>query len=182
MLEPKIRILFAAALAALPLAARAEPARDGQHDFDFHIGTWRLHVKKLKAPLHGSKEWVELDGTSVVRPLWGGKAHVEEIELDAPGGGHLEGMTVRTYSPTSHQWTATWGSQQVGRFDTPAVGELEGDHGAFYDQEPFEGRTILVRLLWSNITRTSAHVEQAFSADGGKTWEVNWIAQQTRVP
>jgi len=90
-------------------------------------------------------------------------------------------MTVRLYSTTSHQWSLYWANQQNGHFDQPVVGELRGDHGELYDQEPWEGRMILVRYIWSKITPKTAHFEQAYSDDGGKTWEVNWIIDQTRV-
>lgn len=168
-------------LAAGAATAAAEP-RDGQHDFDFELGTWKIHLKKLKAPLHGSKEWIDFDGTSTTRPLWGGKAQVEEFEVDSPVVGRIEGMTVRLYSPTSHQWSLNWANQKTGHFDTPTIGESKGDHGEFYDMEMFEGRSILVRFIWSKITPKTAHFEQAFSDDGGKTWEVNWITDQTRTP
>ena len=169
-------------LLAIPLAAAAEP-RDGQHDFDFELGRWKLQLRKLKAPLKGgTKEWLAFSGTSVTRPAWNGKAQVEEFEVDSPVAGHIEGMTVRLYSPTSHQWSLNWANQKNGRFDVPTVGAfLKDGYGEFYDQEVFEGRTILVRYIWSNITKTSAHFEQAFSDDGGKTWEVNWITDQQRV-
>ncbi|HET9626038.1 MAG TPA: hypothetical protein VFP84_31975 [Kofleriaceae bacterium] len=165
-------------------AAAAVPSpelRDGQHDFDFELGKWKIQLKKLKAPLHHSNEWLEFSGTSTTRPLWNGKAQVEEFEVDSPVAGHLEGMTVRLYSPTSHQWSLNWANQKNGRFDTPTVGEAKDGRGEFYDQEMYEGRMIFVRFVWSNITPRSAHFEQAFSADGGKTWEVNWITDQTRI-
>jgi hypothetical protein len=158
----------------------AEP-RDGQHDFDFEIGRWKIHLKKLKDRLKGSHEWIEFDGTTVTRPLWNGKAVIEEMEVDAPVAGHIEGMTVRLYSPTAHQWSIYWANQKNGRFDNPMSGEFKDGRGEFYDQEPWEGRMILVRYIWSNITPKSAHFEQAFSDDGGKTWEVNWITDQQRI-
>lgn len=91
-------------------------------------------------------------------------------------------MTVRMYSPTAHQWFLNWANAKNGRFDVPTIGEFKGDHGEFYDQEMFEGRMILVRYIWSNITKTTSHFEQSFSDDGGKNWEVNWITDQQRVP
>jgi hypothetical protein len=171
----------AIALALLTAPAAAEP-RDGAHDFDFELGTWKLQLKKLEHPLSGQKKWLDYTGTSVTRPLWGGKAQVEELEIDSPTAGHLEGMTVRMYSPTAHQWFLNWANAKNGRFDVPTIGEFKGDHGEFYDQEMFEGRMILVRYIWSNITKTTSHFEQSFSDDGGKNWEVNWITDQQRVP
>lgn len=173
-------ILFALAVTTLGTPVSAEP-RDGQHDFDFELGKWKLRLKKLKEPLHNSTEWIELNGTSVTRSVWNGKAQLEELEVDSPVSGHIEGMTVRLYSPTSRQWSLNWANQKNGRFDVPTVGEFKDGRGEFYDQEMFEGRMILVRYIWSQITPKSAHFEQSFSADGGKTWEVNWITDQTRV-
>jgi hypothetical protein len=170
----------AIALASLSLAAAPEP-RDGQHDFDFELGRWKVKLKKLAHPMHGSHEWSEFEGTSVTRPLWNGRAQVEEFEADSPVVGHIEGMTVRLYSPTAHQWSLNWANQKNGHFDVPTVGEFRDGRGEFYDGEAFEGLMILVRYVWSNITKTSAHFEQSFSDDGGKTWEVNWITDQTRV-
>jgi hypothetical protein len=179
-------IALAAALWLLPPfgAAAAEPPKaelhDGQHDFDFELGRWKITLKRLKNPLHGSHEWVEFSGTSTTRPLWDGRSQVEEFEVDAPEG-HIEGMTVRLYSPVSRQWSLYWANQKNGHFDVPTIGEFKNGRGEFYDQEMFEGRAILVRYIWSNITPKSAHFEQSFSTDGGKTWEVNWITQQTRI-
>jgi len=178
--------LAALALAVRPAATGADPAhavepRDGQHDFDFEIGKWKLKLKRLKERLHNSHDWEEFNGTSVTRPAWGGKAQLEEFEVDSPSAGHIEGMTVRLYSPTSHQWSLYWANQKNGRFDIPTVGEFKDGRGEFYDHEMWEGRMVLVRYIWSNITPKSAHFEQAFSPDGGKTWEVNWITDQTRV-
>ena len=155
--------------------------RDGQHDFDFEHGSWKIQLHKLKQALHGSHEWVDFVGTSVTRPLWGGKSNVEEFEVDSPVVGRIEGLTLRLYSSTSHQWSLYWANQKVGTFGVPTVGQFGANGvGEFYDQEDFEGRKILVRFIWSKITPTSAHFEQAFSDDGGKTWEVNWITDQTR--
>jgi hypothetical protein len=173
--------LLALALAPRPAAAEA-PVRDGQHDFDFELGRWKLKLRKLEHPLHGSTKWLEFAGTSVTRPAWDGKAQVEELEVDSPTAGHIEGLTVRLYSPTSHQWSLYWANQKNGHFDIPTVGEFIKDgHGEFFDHEMIEGRMVLVRYIWSGITPKSAHFEQSFSTDGGKTWEVNWITDQTRV-
>jgi hypothetical protein len=167
----------AAARADTPVIA---PTRDGQRDFDFLFGTWKVHVRRLKNPLRGSNEWYEMSGTSVVRPIWGGKANIEEVQSDGPNG-HMEAVMVRLYSPASRQWALYWANQKSARFDVPTVGEFKDGRGEFYDQELYEGRSILVRFVWSDIKPSSVHFEQAFSADGGKTWEVNWLAQCTRA-
>jgi hypothetical protein len=169
-----------------PASLRAESQRptaaphDGQHDFDFMFGRWKIQLRRLLHPLHGSHEWYEMTGTTVCHPIWGGQANIEEVENDGPHG-HMSALMVRLYSPASRQWSLNWVNKQNARFDVPTIGEFKDGRGEFYDQELFEGRAILVRYIWSDITATSAHFEQAFSADGGKSWEVNWIAQSTRL-
>jgi hypothetical protein len=172
------------AIAAAPATA-ATPAtterRDGQHDFDFEIGTWKIHLKRLMHPLTGSTTWVEYDGTTVTRSVWNGRANLEEFEVDSPTG-HIEGLTLRLYNPAAHQWSLFWANSRTGEMGgTPNIGEFKDGRGEFYGQDTQDGRTILVRYVWSAITPASAHFEQSFSDDGGKTWEVNWITDQTRV-
>jgi hypothetical protein len=160
---------------------QAAPQRDGQHDFDFELGTWKIHLKRLQHPLTGSHTWTEFDGTSVTRKVWDGRAQLEQFETDGSAG-RIEGLTLRLYNPESRQWSLYWGTSKSGTLSLPAtVGEFKDGRGEFYDQEPFNGRMIFVRYLWSGITPNSAHFEQSFSDDGGKTWEVNWITDQTRV-
>ena len=155
---------------------------DGQHDFDFEIGTWKIHLKRLDHRLTGSTTWVEFDGTSVTRKVWDGRADLEELEVNSPTG-HIEGMTLRLYDPQTHQWSLYWATSKSGAMGPPTIGEFKNGRAEFFDTEPSgpNGRAILVRFVWSDITPNSAHFEQSFSDDGGKTWEVNWITDQTRV-
>lgn len=168
-----------------PSAAQAgsQPAakeRDGQHDFDFEIGTWKTHLKRLQHPLAGSNTWVEYDGTSVVRKVWDGRANLLELQVDGPAG-HIEALSLRLYNPQSHQWSLNFSNSKGGTVGIPTIGEFQNGRGEFYDQETLNDRAILVRFVISDITPNSCHFEQAFSDDGGKTWEVNWIATDTRV-
>jgi hypothetical protein len=157
------------------------PPHDGQHDFDVLLGKFKFHLKQLVNPLTGSKKWIEFDGTGTCRPVWDGRAQIDEVELDGPGG-HIEGLTLRVYNPESHQWYLNWmSSRTVGPFGPPTVGSFENARGEFFDQEVQKGRMILVRYVWSQMSRTSAHFEQSFSDDWGKTWEVNWISDQVRI-
>ena len=172
-------LLFLLLLLLAPSTPAAEPPRDGSHDFDFEHGRWKIRIRKLKAPLKGSNEWIEMNGTAVCRPFWGGAGNLDELELDSPDG-KVEAITLRMYSPTARQWSLNWSTRKGASFGVPTVGEFRNGRGEFYDQEVWEGRTIFVRYVWSGITKTSAHFEQAFSDDGGKTWEVNWISDQTR--
>jgi len=154
---------------------------DGQRDFDFELGSWKIHLKRLQHPLTGSNSWVEFDGTSVTRKVWEGRSQIEEFEVDSPTG-HIEGLTLRLYNPQTHQWSLYWANSKDGTMGGPPnVGEFKDGRGEFYCQDTYNGRVIYIRYLWSGITANSAHFEQAFSADGGKTWEVNWITDQTRV-
>jgi hypothetical protein len=197
--EPQVdtmpyRLLIALALcgllvAAFPLVLSAQPSaadsaaampRDGSHDFDFEIGTWKTHISRLLHPLTGSTTWTDLDGTSVVRKIWNGRANLVELEVDGPDG-HVEGLSLRLYNPDAHQWSLNFANARSGTLGVPTVGEFKNGRGEFFDQEQFNGRTILVRNVWSDITPTSGRFEQAFSDDGGKTWEVNWIATDTRL-
>ena len=161
-------------------APKPTAPHDGQHDFDFEIGTWKIHLKRLLYPLTGSTTWTEFDGTSSTQKVWNGKANLEQFETNGSAG-QIEGMTLRLYNPESGQWSLYWATSKTGTLAIPTVGEFRDGVGEFYDHEPINGRMILVRFIWSRITATSAHFEQSFSDDGGKTWEVNWITDQTRV-
>jgi hypothetical protein len=154
--------------------------RDGQHDFDFEMGTWKTHLKRLVHPLTGSTTWVEYDGTSVVSKVWNGRANLVELVADGPAG-HFQGLNLRLYNPESHQWSLNFANSNGGFLSQPTIGEFKNGRGEFYDQEPLNGRAILVRFIISDITPNSCRFEQSFSEDGGKTWEVNWIATDTRV-
>jgi len=160
------------AKAGLP---RAADERDGQHDFDFEIGTWKIHLSRLQDRLAGSKTWVKFDGKSVTRKVWDGRANLEEFETDSPTG-HIEGLTLRVYNPQTHQWSIYWANSKdpaLGQPIQPMIGEFKNGRGEFYDQELWKGRSVFVRFAWSDITPNSAHFEQSYSDDGGKTWEVN---------
>ncbi len=154
--------------------------QDGQHDFDFEIGTWKTHLRRLLRPLTGSTTWVEYEGTSVVRKVWNGRANLVELKVDGPAG-HLEGLSLRLYNPQSRQWSLNFANINDGTLTQPTIGEFKNGRGEFFNQDTFNGRAILVRFVISDITPTSCRFEQSFSNDGGKTWEVNWIAIDTRV-
>jgi hypothetical protein len=170
-------------IATTPPTTQAQPTateRDGQHDFDFEIGTWKTHLTRLQHPLTGSTAWIEYEGTSVVRKVWNGRANLVELNVDGAAG-RIHGLSLRLYNSKSHQWSINYANGKDGVLGQPTIGEFKNGRGDFYDQEPFDGKIILVRNVWSDITATSCHFEQAFSEDGGKTWEVNWIATDTRL-
>ena len=173
--------LLAAPTFAQKSSTPSTAARDGSHDFDFEDGSWKIHLKRRLHPMTGSNEWIEFDGTSTTQKLWDGAAHLEQFETTGTTG-RVEGLTYRLYRPEAHQWYIYWTNRKDGILGLPAmVGEFKNGVGEFYDQEEFNGKMIFVRFIWSHITPNSAHFEQSFSDDGGKTWEVNWITDQTRV-
>jgi hypothetical protein len=154
--------------------------RDGQHDFDFHLGQWKSDITRLQHPLTGSTTWIKCTGTLSARKVWDGRAQLEELEAACPAG-HIEDLLLFLYNPQSHQWSLNSAAVGDGVIGRPMFGEFKNGRGEFYDQEPFKDRLILVRQVWSDITATSHHFEQAFSDDGGKTWETNFKATLTRA-
>jgi hypothetical protein len=173
-------IVALGAHAAGETAKPSGPAvRDGQHDFDFNVGVWKTHVKRLVHPLSGSTEYIELNGIVTVRKVWDGRAQLEEIQTDGPNG-HWEGMTMFLYNPQSHQWSQTFANSKTGVLSPPLIGALKDGRIELFSQDSFNGRSILVRGVWSDIAPNSHHFEQGFSDDGGKTWEPVFIATLTR--
>jgi hypothetical protein len=157
-----------------------DSTHDFARDFDWEIGVWKTHVKRLLHPLSGARTWTEYDGTSVVSRIWGGKANMVELEVNGPQG-HLELASVRLYDPDAKQWSLNVASSRGGGFGVPTVGGFKDGRAEFYDDETFGGKPVRVRFVISDVHADSAHFEQSFSADGGKTWEVNWIADDTRI-
>ena len=153
--------------------------RDGQYDFDPLLGSWKYRLKKLMNPLTSSTTWVEFDGTGNCFKVWEG-AELEQAKFNSPTG-NIEGLVLRLYNPQSHQWRLYWANRKAGILDPPQIGEFKNGRGEFYAQDTVNGKTILIRFVWSNLTTNMPHFEQSFSDDGGKTREVNWITDQTRV-
>ena len=181
-------VVLASALASATVASSQQPPaapapalHDGQHDFDFEAGSWRTHIARLVHPLTGSNAWVQYDGTSVVHKLWSGHANLLELEVEGPAG-HIEALSLRLYDPSAHQWSLNFSNSRIGTLGVATVGEFRDGRGEFYDQEMIGDRMVWVRFLITDITPDSCHFEQAYSVDGGRTWEVNWIATDTRIP
>lgn len=187
------RLVFCMALGLL-VAAAAYSSQDnphptakadlsGLHDFDLRAGKWQGHNRRLKERLAGSHEWVEFEATQTFWPLMDGYANVDENVFHMPGG-DIRGVTLRAYDPASGQWAIWWldGRNPFGELDPPVKGRFVDGVGTFYADDVLRGRKIRVRFLWSGITADAAHWEQAFSPDGGKTWETNWVTDFRRVP
>jgi hypothetical protein len=163
-----------------PQAAKAQAPRDGQHDFDFEIGTWKTHLRRLVHPLSGSDEWAEYEGVTTVRKVWNGRANLVELTADGAAG-HFEGLNLRLYNPQSGQWSLNFASSRSGTLSQPTIGRFVNGRGEFYDQEDFDGRAVFVRFLIIPVDADTIRFEQSFSDDGGKTWELNWVATDTRM-
>jgi hypothetical protein len=155
--------------------------RDGQHAFDWEFGDWKINIKRLKNPLSGSTTWTDLSATVSQRKIWDGRANLAEVVTDGPNG-RLEFLALRLYNPQTNQWTLNFASSNSGIFNVPMFGEFKNGVGVFYDQEPFNDRAILVRFTFAAATSNSGRTdEQAFSNDGGKTWEINWVNDYKKV-
>jgi hypothetical protein len=158
-----------------------DPITAEQHQFDFDFGTWATHSKVLVNPLTGAHTWVELDGKTVVKKLWAGRANT--AEYDASGNGsHVTTLVMRWFNPTTGEWNMAFAIPQVGTLNTPAVGTFKNGRAVFYGFDTIGGRNLLVRFSIWKITDDTAQSERAFSEDGGKTWEVNWVNHYTRLP
>ena len=165
-----------AALLATPIVAA-----DASHDFDAQVGQWRTTLKRLKDPLSGSTTWLDYEGTSTVRAVMDGRANLVELRVTG-GAGRIEGVSLRLFDPTQGQWSLNYANLADGSLGIPSVGKFTAGRGEFYSNEKFRGRDVRVRFVIQPRGANVFHFEQAFSVDDGRTWEVNWIATDTRVP
>ena len=147
-------------------------------DFDFFMGRWNVHNRRLRRRLKGSDKWDEFPATVVARPLLDGLGNEDEFRTDYDGG--FIGMSFRFFDHEKKRWSIYWAdSRRCGKLDPPVFGALSGDAGIFEGEDAFEGRPILVRFLWSGATTKTPRWEQAFSDDDGETWETNWVMEFT---
>jgi hypothetical protein len=153
---------------------------DGRNDFDFLIGAWKVHHRTLKKRLHQSTEWQEFEGDMVSRKILDGLGNMDENLLHTKTG-TIHAIALRLFNPASREWSIYWSTDRTGTLDVPVIGGFQSGRGEFYSQEVFESQHIYCRFIWSKITPNSAQWEQAFSEDGGKTWETNWIMEFERV-
>ena len=169
-------------LPSMQAQTQTPSAHDGSHDFDFLIGDWKAHVRRLPDRLVGSKDWIEYDGISNHHKILDSNANFEQFEVDNPQKHlHIKAQTLRLYNPESQQWSIYLLDVDKGSLPLPPViGQFTGNRGDFYCQDQYKGRAILVRYVWTNVSPKAARMEQSFSADGGKSWEVNWICELSR--
>lgn len=171
---------LAAAPSEPPPAITAPAQRDGSHDFDWEIGRWTTVLRYRPESLTGSNRWLDYRGTSDVRAVLGGRANLVELSV-AGTAGRIEGVSLRLYDPQARQWTLNFANIRNGQLTAPVHGAFDANgRGLFYGVDTLDGRAVLVRFVISDVTPNSARFEQAYSADAGATWEVNWIAVDTR--
>lgn len=163
---------------SVPNYSPAPTTRDGSHDWTFLIGTWRTHYRILAKRLAHSHTWYDCYGTSNIMPFWNGSGNLEDGDLTCPDK-HIGGMTLRMYNPQTHQWTLWWGTRTLAITSPPQVGHFDAGVGQFFAHDAWQGRPIINRFQW-NVVGGHPHFEQAFSTDGGKTWETNWTTDYVR--
>ena len=177
----RILVVLLALLALTAPASAAAGPPDGQRDFDWEIGTWRTDVRVLADPLSDTEdEWLRFEGTSVVRPLLDRRANVVELKVSGPAG-RIEGLNLRLYEPAANRWSLTFANLRDGLLTPSVYGGFRNGIGEFYGDDQLDGRPIKVRFLVYRQGPDRARFEQAFSADGGATWETNWVAIDCRV-
>ncbi|MEP7286525.1 MAG: DUF1579 domain-containing protein [Chloroflexota bacterium] len=157
-----------------------QTVQDGRADFDFLMGDWKGYNRRLRERLKGSTEWEEFDSEVTVRPILGGLGNFDEVVFNrSTGQGH--GATLRLFDIETQQWRIYWADGSHGILDVPMIGTFENGRGEFFAQEMFEGKPIFNRFIWTYSSENACHWEQAFSPDGGKTWETNWTMDFTRI-
>jgi hypothetical protein len=153
----------------------------GSHDFDFIFGAWRVRHRRLKERLAGCSEWAEFDGVCRAQPLLGGAANVDDNELDFPGGSY-RAASLRSYDAAKQQWSIWWlDGRNPTQLDKPVVGKFENHIGLFFADDILDGQAIKVRFTWTATPGENPRWEQAFSNDGGRTWETNWKMEFFRI-
>jgi hypothetical protein len=146
-------------------------------DFDFLVGSWNVHNRRLTKRLVGSDDWVEFTAPATSWSLFEGMANVDEIVF--PDG--VRGLTLRLFNPATKEWSLNWSSSDTGTLFPPVVGRFVDGRGVFYGDDTEGGTPVRVRFVWSDITESSVRWEQSFSTDGGTTWELNWTMDFRRA-
>lgn len=162
------------------LHQQTNKVKSEQNDFDSHFGEWKTKLKRLKSPLSGSTTWLNYEGTTIVKSIWNGRANV--VELDVKGeSGHIEGISLRLYNPETKQWSLNFANIKDGTMTIPTIGGFKNGVGEFFNEDVYNGKKISVRFIITKTSSNSFHFEQAFSEDKGKNWEINWIADDSRI-
>jgi hypothetical protein len=174
-------LIAAPALAGSTITGEKSVMQDHAHDFDFLIGRWKVHHRRLAKRLTGNHDWVEFEGTSQLWMTMNGHGTVDDNYIGLPSGDY-RAMGIRSYDPATQTWAIWWiDARNPHDLEPPVKGNFQNGVGNFEGEDTFAGKRIKVRYIWSRITPTSAHWEQAFSPDDGKTWETNWRMDFTRT-
>ena len=163
------------------LPESVDERNDGAHDFDFYFGRWRVHNERLRERLAGSTDWQHFDAIQECRPILGGIGNIDEFVTDEFEPTLYLGMTLRLFDRSLRQWRIYWASNRSGVLEPPVMGRFVDGVGRFEGDDTHNGIPVRVRFIWSGIGPGTAQWEQAFSADGGRTWEPNWRMRMTRL-
>jgi hypothetical protein len=162
------------------LFTKANPAPDGRDDFDFFTGRWRVAHRRLRRRLVNDTQWDEFGGVCENRPVIGGLGNIDDNVIELPDGPY-RAVTLRLFAPATRQWSIWWVDGRHMQLGVPVHGGFKEGVGTFYGDDTLNGQAIRVRFLWSEITTSAAQWQQAFSSDGGATWETNWIMRFART-
>ncbi len=148
------------------------------HDFDFIHGRWSVANRRLRVLGAGSDDWDEFPSTGRCEPRLDGLANVEQIDCPARG---WTGMAVRSFDIPAREWVIYWISSQNGVLQPPVRGRFGPDGCTLEGPDFCNGRPVIARYIWSDITPDSARWTQRFSFDDGQSWETNWVMDFTRA-
>jgi hypothetical protein len=168
---------------AMDVTTREPPTMTAstEHDFDFLAGRWRVHHRRLRERLAGCRDWQAFEGSCVMQPMLDGRGNVDDNVVGLPDGPY-RAVSLRAYDPATRQWAIWWlDERHPHRIDPPVVGAFDAGVGTFLADDTFAGRPIRVRFRWTDTGTASPRWEQAFSEDGGLSWEVNWTMRFERV-
>jgi hypothetical protein len=163
-----------------PLFTKTEAAPDGRDDFDFFAGRWTVAHRRLRRRLASDTQWDEFGGACENRPVIGGLGNIDDNFIELRDGAY-RAVTLRLFAPQARRWSIWWVDGRDMRLGVPVHGGFENGVGTFFGDDTLNGRAIRVRFIWSDVSAHGAQWQQAFSDDGGGTWETNWIMRFTRV-
>lgn len=188
LLRAPLLAAVAGVLPASPAIAAASDAPsdathpdDPAHAFDFFLGTWQVRYRRLRERLADNHDWEEFEGICKTQPLFAGLANFDESTVNRPGLPY-HGLGLRSFDPATRTWADWWlDTRNPQRLDPPMIGGFAGGVGTFYGEDEWRGAKVKVRGLWKDIRADGLQWEQAYSADGGKTWETNWVSRYRRI-
>lgn len=158
-----------------PHAAGSGP----EQDFDFNMGPWKTQIRAVMSPLASPAAWSNLQGTHSVYRVWDDWADIGQLEVDGPQG-HIEDLALRLYDRKTREWRVYFANSESGTLLAPMIGDFKDGVGTFIGLEDEDGKTVLMRNVWSGITAKACRQDWSISVDGGKTWAPTWISNDTR--